>query len=277
MSLRERLRAVLESPFFDFAPWIAMSTVVGPDRFGLAAALALATALAIFLLDRLSGRAPKLLDVAGVVFFAALLVLGLLAGESLQDWLERWAGDVSDGIVVLIALGSLAVRRPFTLPYAYERVERRYWDTPLFMRVNYVVSWVWTGAFALTALAGVAGDGPLGEPDNLWTNWIVQIGLLIFALSFSDWYPDVAYTRAGEREQPAPALRELLLPLAGYLIPVGAFSLWLDAAPWWAGAALIALGLALTRLLRVAPEPSSGAPGGARGAAAVRTTRRGEG
>jgi uncharacterized membrane protein len=250
---RERLQGVLSSPFFDFAPWIVMSVIVGPERFVLAASLAFATALAIVLANRLVGVATKVLDFVGLAFFAALVVVGPFADDATRHWLERWSGDLSNALIVLIALGSIALGKPFTVQYAHERIDSKHWETPLFMRINYRVTWVWTGAFVITAVVGYLGDGPLGQPDNMWTNWVVQIAALILALRFTEWYPEMAHARdeiaRGERSEPAPTVRELLLPLTGYLVPVGVLVLLIDTAPWWVGVGLIASGVALTRLL----------------------------
>ncbi|MEA2209448.1 MAG: hypothetical protein QOF54_1925 [Solirubrobacteraceae bacterium] len=246
MAARERVRRVLESPFFDFAPWIVMSVVVGPRRFELAVGLACATAVALTLVNWLVGVKPKLLDDVGIAFFAALLLVGLLVDSAGQRWLDRWSGDISNASIALIALASIAIRRPFSVQYAHETIAPEHWNTPRFERLNYRVTWVWTGAFALTAIVGFVGDGPLGEPDNLWTNWIVQIAALILALRFTEWYPDAEIAREqlahGERSEPAPTVRELVLPLAGYLVPVGVLVLCVGGAPWWVGVALVAIG-----------------------------------
>jgi hypothetical protein len=111
---------------------------------------------------------------------------------------------------------------------------------------------------------GWYGDGPLNQPDNIWTNWIIQIGLLIFAIRFTDWYPDWAAARAapdpeGSGESPAPSLATLFLPLAGYLVPLGIVLLVLGDTPTWCGVALIVAGALLGRSLHdsARPEPTS--------------------
>jgi hypothetical protein len=251
--MAERARDALSSPFFDFAPWIAMSVIVGPRRFVLAAGLALLTALAIVLANWLLGIKPMVLDVVGIVFFAVLFAVGLFVDDVTRHWLERWSGDLSNVVIALIAIGSIVLRKPFTVQYAHESIHPRHWDSPLFMRINYRVTWVWTGAFLLTAAVGFLGDGPLDQPDNMWTNWVVQIAALIFALRFTEWYPQMAHARDeiehGERTVSAPTVRELALPLTGYLVPVGILVLSLETAPWWVGVALIAIGVLATRLL----------------------------
>lgn len=253
MEARTRLRGALESPFFDFAPWIVMSLFVGPQRFVLAVSLATATACAIAGANWLLGVKPKVLDAVGIAFFAALVGLGLAVDDSTRHWLERWSGDLSNVLIMLIALGSIAIGRPFTVQYAHETIAPEHWETEEFRRLNFRVTWVWAGAFAVTAFAGFLGDGPLKQPDNLWTNWIVQIAALILALRFTEWYPDHAIARElmqrGEPTEPPPTVRELVIPLAGYLIPVGILVLCVGGAPWWAGAGLIAIGaLAAHRL-----------------------------
>ncbi len=244
---------MLESPFFDFAPWIVMSVLVGPRRFVLATALAFGCACAIAVANRLVGVRLKVLDAVGIAFFAALVLVGLLVDDVSRHWLERWSGDISNTLIALIALGSILARKPFTVQYAHETIAPEHWDKPRFMRLNYRVTWVWTGAFALTALVGFLGDGPLDQPDNLWTNWIVQIAALILALRFTEWYPDRAIALEqladGEPGEPPQTVRELVIPLAGYLVPVGVLVLCVGGAPWWVGAGLIVLGaLAAHRL-----------------------------
>ncbi|HTZ87244.1 MAG TPA: hypothetical protein VMB05_11315 [Solirubrobacteraceae bacterium] len=246
MDARTRLRNLLESPFFDFAPWIAMSVLVGPQRFVLAASLATGCACVIAGANWLTGVKPKLLDLVGIAFFAALVAVGLVVDDVTRHWLERWSGDLSNTLIMLIALGSIVVGKPFTVQYAHETIAPEHWETERFKRLNYTVTWVWIGAFAITALVGFLGDGPLDDPDNIWTNWIVQIAALILALRFTEWYPDHAIATElmarGEPTEPPPTVRELVIPLAGYLVPVGIVVLCVDGAPWWVGAGLIVLG-----------------------------------
>jgi hypothetical protein len=161
-----------------------------------------------------------------------------------------------------VALFSIAIHTPFTIQYAREGVEREYWDSPLFLHINYVITWVWTGAFFITAAVGYVGDGPLNEPDNVWTNWIVQIAVLILAFKFTAWYPEVAAAQdesaRGGRPLPRPSVSSLLLPVAGFLMPVGIVAL-IFGAPWWVGVGLIVGGSVLTGRLRKAKDPHTNA------------------
>lgn len=251
--LADQVNKVLSNPFTQFAPWIVMSVVEGPGRFELAAGLAFATALGMGLVGLLVGIRLMLLDVVGIVFFACLIVAGLVVDQDGLSWLERWSGELSNIAVALVALLTIAIRRPFTLPYAREEADPGHWDSPVFTRVSYVLAWLWSGAFVIIAIVGFIGDGPLDQPDNVWTNWIVQIAMLIAALAFTEWYPDRAAATAeiatGERTEPPPPVAAVFRPLAAYLVPVGVVILVLADWPWWVGSAVIAAGILITRRL----------------------------
>ena len=249
-----RLRRVLANPIMGFAPWIAFSVLEGPKRYELATAVALVIAVLELLLGMVVGTRAKLLDVAAIIFFVGMLIAGVVVDPGGQAWLDRWSGELSNVMLVAVALASIAVRSPFTIQYAREMTSEENWVTPLFLHINYVLTWVWTATFAITAIVGWYGDGPLNQPDNIWTNWIIQIALLVFAIRFTEWYPDVAAAHAlptseQSTEATPESIASLFLPLAGYLVPIGIVILASDAAPAWSGIALIVSGVLLTRIL----------------------------
>lgn len=251
---RDRLRALLDQPFVGFTPWILLSVVEGPHRVVLASALACALAALIGVLGIYAGVKPKLLDVTGIVFFGALTAVAAVGSAVTQHWLGIWAGEVSNVGIAVITLGSILLGRPFTLQYARETTEREYWDTPLFLRINYVLSAVWAAVFFVIAVVGYIGDGPLNQPDNVWTNWIVQIALIVLAIKFTEWYPDYA-TAEAEAAAAGSAKRqrtvaELLRPVAVYLVPAGIVVMLVSGQAWWTGAALIVIGIVVRRRLR---------------------------
>ncbi len=269
-----RLTNLLSTPFVGFAPWILMSVIEGPHRFEIAAALACALAILLGLLGVAVRMRPKLLDLAGIAFFGVLIVIGAVAAPGTLHWLHRWSGELSNAAIALAALASIVVGQPFTIQYARETTPREHWSSPLFIHINYVLTWMWTGAFALTAAVGYVGDGPLHQPDNMWTNWIIQIGAIILALKFTDWYPDYASAHAEQatgKTASRAAIADLLQPVARFLVPVGI--LILIVGPWLIGAGLIVVGILITRsptrrgpsrenpgICYIAPIPGNPAP-----------------
>ncbi|MFB6806222.1 hypothetical protein [Streptomyces sp. NPDC056387] len=252
---RGAVAGFLENPVVGMAPWIIFSLLVGPGRFEIAVVLALATTVVLVAAGRIvhRGSSWKLLELADLFFFAALAVVGLLASDNTRHWLETYAGEVSNIALVVIAFGSMAIRRPFTLQYAREQVDPAVWNTPTFLRTNYLITGVWGLAFLVAALAGAYGDLVLHNPNNIWTGWIIQILAIVAALRFTAWYPDVARARALRRAgMPGPEpphLAGMFLPLAGLLVPIGIAVLIFDDNVWWLGVALIVGGSLLTKAL----------------------------
>ncbi|MFJ7588721.1 hypothetical protein ACIQZO_15330 [Streptomyces sp. NPDC097617] len=253
----------LENPVVGMAPWIIFSLLVGPGRFELAVGLALAVSVALTVLSHLVNRGSswKLLELADIVFFATMAVIGVLASEGTLNWLETYAGEVANIALAVIAFGSMAVRTPFTLQYAREQVDPSLWHTRGFLRTNYMITGAWGIAFLVAAAAGAYGDLVLHNPDNIWTGWVIQILAIVAAVKFTVWYPEVARARgvreaAGLPPEPTP-WAGFLVPLAGLLVPIGIAVLIFDNM-WWLGVALIVVGSLLTKSLqsRATQEPT---------------------
>ncbi|MFE3887701.1 hypothetical protein ACFXPQ_33150 [Streptomyces lydicus] len=177
--------------------------------------------------------------------------------------LENYSGEVSNIALLVIALGSMALRAPFTLPYAREQVPREFWNKPGFLRTNYYITGVWGAAIGVAAIAGAFGDLVLHNSHHLWTGWIIQIAAIIVALQFTRWYPDIVRAHARPEQAlsgpPEPPVSDLLLPLVGCLTPVGILVLAFNAGPVWLGVALIVVGVLLvTSFNRASPaEPDT--------------------
>ncbi|RST15176.1 hypothetical protein E2C00_07250 [Streptomyces sp. WAC05374] len=227
---------LMNSSITGMSPWILFSLLVGPSRYELAAALSLAVAVVLVLVR----HRPIFLEIAGLVFFGVLTVIGMIAPLDTLRWLETYANEVSNLAIAALAALSVAVRAPLTTPYARRKVPREFWHTPQFRRANVVVTQVWGLAFLAAALAGAVGDLVLHNPDNLWTAWLIQASALITAMRFTEWYPAV----------PRPPVRSLLMPFVGLLIPMGVLVLVHDAAPRWFAVGLIVVGVILARALR---------------------------
>jgi hypothetical protein len=184
--------AYVRSPFAGIAPWVLMGIASGPGRFEEAASAALGLSLLTLWVGSRRGVPVHLLEVFTVVYFGVLAVLGLVSSDATIDWLELWAGELSNIALAAFAIVTLVIRKPFTLPYAKDTTPREHWDEPLFLRINYLISAVWAGAFLLSAVVGAYGDAVLRDNDNFWTAWIVPLAAIIFAGSFTEFYPDYA-------------------------------------------------------------------------------------
>jgi hypothetical protein len=92
-----------------------------------------------------------------------------------------------DGGLTLIVLISIALRQPFTLQYAREKVDPALWDSPRFLRVNYVISAAWALAFAVLTLADLLMAYVPQLPHS--AGIILTVLAIVAALRFTSWYP----------------------------------------------------------------------------------------
>jgi len=168
-----------------FSPFIAF--VVLEHFFGVATGLAAAAlmSLGIVLRDALmSGRHVKLLEVGSLLLFG---FLGALAFATGADWSVLKVRLWVDLGLCAIVLASVVAKRPFTLPYAKERVSPEIWSSERFLRVNQTLTLAWVGAFIVIVLADLVMLYIPAVPLSLGI--AITIASLVAALKFSGWYP----------------------------------------------------------------------------------------
>lgn len=162
------------APFATFAVLMATSTVA----VGLAASALVAASVLGW--EIFNSRSLKALTLGALAIFAVLLTYHTLA----EPITATTARLVIDGALVLIAVGSMMIRRPFTLQYAREKVDA---ETQARPPTNYIITGVWTSAFALMFAADALA---LYLPEvPVWT--IAGIAFLARngATLFTQWYP----------------------------------------------------------------------------------------
>lgn len=130
-----------------FLPWILYSILYGPSPAQFRLALIVAIACSLFL-DRAELKKGFLLTWCTLIYF-----LGLLVYTSLHEaiWLKQHMWLISNLALACIALGSAAIQKPFTMQYAKEKTEPQYWNTPLFIEINYILTLLWGVIFIFSA------------------------------------------------------------------------------------------------------------------------------
>ncbi|GGF18619.1 hypothetical protein GCM10007298_13260 [Williamsia phyllosphaerae] len=172
-----------------FAPWIIFWIVASGPSNWLFGAIAAAIAAIILAVPDMYRRRPKILDYGTIAFFVALIVAGITLSAKDGDWLDRYSNPISTGVLAVIALGSLLFV-PFTEQYARETTPREYWDTPLFKKINRVLTFMWGVVFVISAVCGLIAIWAPSTRD--WTSWVIPIVLLVGAIKFTSRYPDTA-------------------------------------------------------------------------------------
>lgn len=134
-----------------FLPWIVYA-VVPSDYWQWAAAAALCVSMTEILRKRRGGWSwdSMIIEVGSAIFFAALALTAFIDPTSP---LHPYTPAVSSGVLAVIAGLSLATGRPFTLGIAKRQTPREFWDHPGFVRVNRVITSVWTASFVAGCIA----------------------------------------------------------------------------------------------------------------------------
>jgi uncharacterized membrane protein len=174
--------------FLGFVPWIVFSVVAGPSTWMWAALAAFACSVILSVPGWRRTRSISVLDAAGLVFFGVMVVLALVLDRATLQPIEDRAQLLSSIVIAVVALGSLAVGRPFTEYYARQQTPREYWDSPTFKQVNRVITAVWGLVFVVNSLCDVAVAYLGASPDVF--NWVVPIVAVVAAVKFTAWYPD---------------------------------------------------------------------------------------
>jgi len=170
-----------------FVPFILFAVFM-PLSDDLAVWIAFAAAFGLGMRSFLDTRVLKTLDAGNTVLFG---LLALYKGF-IQPGLSFGALLLAvDGGLLTIMLASLILHEPFTLQYAREQVAKEHWQSPAFLRTNYVVTGVWVAALAImTAADAMAAFSPLVSVTAAVAAGLVALAA---ALTFSLRYP--AYVR----------------------------------------------------------------------------------
>jgi hypothetical protein len=243
----------LKSPFSGIAPWVVLSVFSSPGRFEEAAAAALGLSLLVLWLSHRRGIGVHSLEVFGVFVFVSFAVLGLIAPHKVIEWLELWAGEVTNISLAGFALFTLLIRKPFTLAYAKDTTPQEYWESPLFLRINYAITSAWAGAFTFAAIVGAIGDAVLHDSGNFWTGWVLQLAAIFAAVAFTEFYPDYASAKAANaagQPEPVPSIARIFDWLPTFVLVVGIYGWVSDVLPDAVGIGMIVAGIVGAAVLR---------------------------
>jgi hypothetical protein len=173
-----------------FIPWIAFAVVSG-FSWQWAAALGLVGSVGLLIRARMRNIPldSQILELSTLVYFG---VLTGLAFDQPHSGLHNYTGAMSMGWLALTAFGGLAVRRPFTLGIAKLQTPKEFWNTPVFQKVNYVITSVWATAFLITAIVlGIFDATHVSETVSI----IVQVAGFVLPALFTRTYPERVRSR----------------------------------------------------------------------------------
>ncbi|MGL9616527.1 hypothetical protein QRQ56_00875 [Bradyrhizobium sp. U531] len=160
-------------------------------------------------IDVACGRSVKILAAGSAIVFAALGLYLALLDPQLGTLGVKLSVDIG---IFVISLGSILLRRPFTLQYALESVPAETAAMPGFLYANYVITGAWTVAALLMAAANLVLLYVPGLP--LWTSLAVAFAARNSAIYFTKWYPEYRQIKYGAPDRALTTTLPTTLPTA---------------------------------------------------------------
>ncbi|KUI42360.1 hypothetical protein AU197_14735 [Mycobacterium sp. IS-1590] len=177
------------------APWIVYWVLVGNVPFAVAALIALAVALAAFVLGQVRGGPGRILEIGAVTTFLVLTVLTFALDQS---FLERWIFPLSNLGIFLVVLTGVLIGKPFVREFAEAGQQPHVVKSDLFARVTSQLTWIWLAVFGGMTLSSaippiVDRDATILDTDSPLSYicyWVIPFVLLAGAAFATRVLPD---------------------------------------------------------------------------------------
>jgi len=175
---------MLKEFFQSFFSWILYFAIISFNPAYFNAAIIVVLAVTIIL--SWSTLKKGFIVSWGTLIFFVFLFFSVIIFKN--DWIKQHAWIFSSGTLVLIAWVSIVIRKPFTIQYAKQKVERELWQNPVFIRINYILTAVWGLVFLFNMFCHVlqlylGHFGFFEAARDLST-----IFAILFTARFPDWY-----------------------------------------------------------------------------------------
>ncbi len=109
-----------------------------------------------------------------VVLFAFLFVNGLFEFVKISP---IGSFRLINSALAAIVIFSLLIGKPFTLQYAREEVNSKYWHNPNFLKINRILSGIWAFLMIIMALPGY-----LLSYEQIHQSWFWNYGMMIICI-----------------------------------------------------------------------------------------------
>lgn len=165
-----------------FAPWLSFLVIAHGSPFRVKLGLAVALILSIVMGAARFHRGIILW--VGLIFFSCATV-AVAFFESV--WTLRHMGVLANGALAIGTWLTIFLGRPFTLDYAKEHTDPSLWNSPLFLKSNYVITSAWAATFSINCWIAYFKMERLGGAGLAYE--FVSYSLLIATALFTVCYP----------------------------------------------------------------------------------------
>ena len=177
-----------------FAPWIVFGVASGFNHWRIATGGGLILCVVYLAVLSSRGISIKLTDWTTLTVFVigAVLTIGLRSPV-----FPVYGAVIIWTCFALGAWGSVAIGRPFTEVYAREKAPPEFWEHPVFIRLNLLMTLVWCGLMTVNigfAVIGVMVGGNLAKP---LLSYALPAALLVSGFVFNGRFPARYLARSG--------------------------------------------------------------------------------
>ena len=133
-----------------FMPWLAFKIIllIPASNELMMVKIAISAAAAICVFQSLKGVHKSIIAWGSLSFFAISLVM--VVGLE-NNWYLAHLGVFSNGTLALLTWMSILLGNPFTIAYARQCVDPKYWETAAFIHINYRITAAWGLSFTVCA------------------------------------------------------------------------------------------------------------------------------
>jgi hypothetical protein len=177
-----------------FAPWLSFLVIARGSLFNLK--LGLIVALVLSLIMGVAKLHRGVILWAGLIFFI-FASLAVVAFDNM--WTAQHMGILANGMLAGSTWLTVVMKKPFTLDYAREHTDPSLWNSPPFLKTNYLLTSVWGAVFSVNIIMayGKMEHFVLSELGYEIVTYLFLIGTAIF----TNWYPKYVRRQRESEEQ----------------------------------------------------------------------------
>lgn len=185
-----------------FGIWVVYGFLAGMRHWPAAVAFGLAAGMGLVLLEAGRHVAVKVLDWTIVAYFGIAAIATFLlrsAGFPTYSPVVIWV------LYAFVTWVSIFSGAPFSLQYARESAPREHWQSPAFLRANFIVSIVWGFGFLINL--GLVSIALVPRYKSLWLGVGAPLMVMGAASVFTSRYTKISQQRAQQAALQASAKR----------------------------------------------------------------------
>jgi len=159
--------------FLAFIPWIFFALLYGNTH--LSALIGSGGALLLMVLFDFRELAKLF-----ILPWGSVLLFGFLLINNLHEFVALstiGALRLINSTLAAIVIFSLLIGRPFTLQYAREEVDSKYWKNPNFIKINWILTSIWAVLMIVMALPSY-----FLSYEVIHESWFWSYGLMILCI-----------------------------------------------------------------------------------------------